>query len=209
MHTLSTVSPVLLLIAGFIVCFFGYRLLRLTLGLAGFGVGLALGLAIAGLVPGISQVLTIIIGVVCGILGAIVAALVYKLGVFLLGAGAGVLVASIVLAATAWHHPMFIRLAAGIAGGILTLVLERPLVSILSAFAGGLGTAAGTFELLGWYHVAKGVHTPPANYGAMIACGLILGLFGAGVQLRAAGRQGRGRRSRPPARAPASDRGDE
>jgi hypothetical protein len=208
-NLLSTVSPALLLIAGFVVCFFGYRLLRLTLGLAGFGVGLASGLAIAGIIPDASQVLTIIIGIVCGILGAILAALVYKLGVFLLGAGAGVLVASIVLAATAWHHPMLIRLAAAIAGGILTLILERPLVSILSALAGGLGTAAGTFELLGWYRIATGVKTPPANYGAMIACGLILGLIGAGVQLRTAGRRGRDRRRRPPSRPPASHRGNE
>jgi hypothetical protein len=204
MNVLSTVSPVLLLIAGFIVCFFGYRLLRLTLGLAGFGVGLALGLAIAGLVPGISQVLTIVIGIVCGILGAIMAVLVYKLGVFLLGAGAGVLVASIVLASAGWHHPMLIRLVAAIGGGILTLVLERPLVSVLSAFAGGLGIAVGAFKLLGWYRVATGVKTPPANYGVMIACGLALGLIGAGVQLRAAGSKGRDRRRKPPSRPAAS-----
>ena len=47
MSLLTTVSPIVLLVAGFVVCFLGYRLLRLTLGLAGFGVGLALGLAIA------------------------------------------------------------------------------------------------------------------------------------------------------------------
>ncbi len=68
MNVLTTVPPVLLLIAGSVVCFFGYRLLRLTLGLAGFGVGLALGLLVAGLVPHASQVLTIILGI--GRLGA-------------------------------------------------------------------------------------------------------------------------------------------
>jgi hypothetical protein len=192
-----------------VVCFFGYRLLRLTLGLAGFGVGLALGLAIAGLVSNMSQVLTITIGIVCGILGAILAVLVYKLGVFLLGAGAGVLVASILLASTNWHHPMLIRLVAAIGGGILTLILERPLVSVLSAFAGAWGLVLGAFRLFGWHDVTAGAKSPPASFGLMVACWLVLGLIGAGVQLRAAGSKGRDRRRKPPSRPAASHRENE
>ena len=189
MSLVSTVSPVLLLIAGFVVCFFGYRLTRITLGLAGFCIGLALGLAGAGLVPGISQVFTIIIGIVCGILGAVLATVLYKLGVFLLGAGAGVLVAGVVVAATGWDYPMLARVLAAIVGGILTLILEKPLVSILSALAGGWGIVLGTFMLAGLYHVSAGAKSPPANYGLMIVCWLVLGLLGAGVQLRSAGRK--------------------
>jgi hypothetical protein len=190
MNVLTTISPVLLLVAGFVVCFFGYRLLRLTLGLAGFCVGLALGLAVAGLITGISQVVTIIIGIVCGIFGAVLATLLYKFGVFLLGAGA--LLAGIVVAATGWHHPALVRVLAAIVGGILTLILERPLVSILSAFAGGWGIVYGAFKLLGWYHVAAKAKTPPAHYDVMVACWLVFGLIGAGIQLRAAGRKKRG-----------------
>ena len=194
MNVLSTVPPVLLLIAGFVVCFFGYRLLRLTLGLAGFGVGLALGLAIAGLIPGISQILTIVIGIVCGILGAVLASLLYKFGVFLLGAGAGALIAGVIVAATGWHYPMIARVLGAIAGGILTLIMERPLISILSAFAGAWGIVLGAFRLFGWHHVVAGSHKPPANYGIMMACWLVLALIGVGVQLR----DGRGQRRRQP-----------
>ena len=189
MNVLWTVSPVLLLIAGFIICFFGYRLLRLTLGLAGFGVGLALGLLIAGLIPGTSQVLTIILGIVFGVLGAILAAALYKFGVFLLGAGAGALIAGVVVAATGWHYPMIARVIGAIAGGSLTLILERPLISILSALAGAWGIVLGAFRLFGWHHVAAGSHKPPANYGVMIACWLVLGLVGIGIQLRSTHRQ--------------------
>jgi len=194
MNLVSTVSPILLLIAGFVICFFGYRLLRLTLGLAGFGVGLALGLAVASLIPGIGQVITIVIGIVCSILGAVLATLLYKVGVFLLGAGASVLVATVIVAATGWHYPMLARLIAAVAGGVLTLVLERPLVSVMSAFAGGWGIVFGAAKLFGWYHVAAGAKAPPANYGVMIACWLALGLIGAGIQLRAAGRKRRSQR---------------
>ena len=189
MNVLRTVSPVLLLIAGFIICFFGYRLLRVTLGLAGFGVGLALGLAIAGVTAGVSQVLTVILAIVFGILGAILATSLFKFGVFLLGAGVGVLVASIIVTATAWHYPMIARVIGAIAGGLLTLILERPLISVLSALAGAWGMVLGAFRLLGWHHVAAGSHKPPANYGMMIVCWLVLGLAGTGIQLRSSYRQ--------------------
>ncbi len=189
MNVLSTVSPVLLLIAGFVVCFFGYRLLRFTLGLAGFCVGLALGLAVAGLIPGISQVFTIIIGIVCGILGAVLATVLYKFGVFMLGAGAGALIAGVIVAATGWHYPMLARVLAAIAGGILTLLLERSLVSILSALAGAWGIVLGAFKLLGWHHASAGARMPPANYGIMIACWLVLALIGVGIQLRSGRRK--------------------
>jgi hypothetical protein len=184
MNVLSTVSPVLLLAAGFIVCFFGYRLLRFTLGLAGFCVGLALGFAVGGLITGISHVLTIVIAVACGILGAVLASLLYKFGVFLLGAGAGVLIAGVIVTATSWHYPMIARVLAAIAGGILTLLLERSLVSILSALAGAWGIVLGAFRLFGWHHVVAGSHKPPANYGLMMACWLVLGLLGVWIQLR-------------------------
>jgi hypothetical protein len=189
MNVLSTVSPVLLLIAGFVVCFFGYRLLRFTLGLAGFCVGLALGLAVAGLIPGISQVFAIIIGIVCGILGAVLATVLYKFGVFMLGAGAGALIAGVIVAATGWHYPMLARVLAAIAGGILTLLLERSLVSILSALAGAWGIVLGAFKLLGWHPASAGARMPPANYGIMIACWLVLALIGVGIQLRSGRRK--------------------
>lgn len=195
-NVLSNLPPIVLLVAGLVVCFFGYRLLRLTLGLAGFGVGLALGLLIAGLIPGISQVLTVVLAVILGILGAILAAAVYKLGVFLLGAGAGALIAGVVVTATGWHYPVIARVVAAIVGGILTLILERPLVSILSAFAGAWGAVLGTFRLFGWHHASAQAHKPSAGYGIMIACWLVLALVGIGVQLRSG--RGHGRRPHPP-----------
>lgn len=184
MNVLTTISPALLLVAGFIVCFFGYRLLRFTLALSGFAAGLVLGLTVARLFPGASQVLTLVVGIVCGILGAVVATVLYKVGVFLLGAVVGLLFASIILTATGWQQPMLVRVIAAVAGGILTLIVERPLVSILSAFAGAWGIVFGAFQLFGWYHVTAVTKSPPANYGLMIVGWLVLGFIGTGVQLR-------------------------
>jgi len=183
MNVLTAVPPALVLLAGFIVCFFGYRLLRFTLALAGFGAGLGFGLTVVRLIPGTSTVFAVVVGIVCAVLGALVAALLYKVGVFLLGAGAGVLVASIILTATGWHYPMLVRVIAAVAGGILTLVIERPLVSILSAFAGAWAVVFGAFRLLGWYHVAAIATSPPANYGYMVLAWVIIGIAGSITQL--------------------------
>jgi len=87
-NALAVAPPALLLVAGLIVCFFGYRLLHFTLILAGFGAGLALGFAVTRLIPGTSQVLALVIGIVCGVLGAVISTLLYKVGVFILGAPA-------------------------------------------------------------------------------------------------------------------------
>jgi hypothetical protein len=95
-NALAVAPPALLLVVGFIICFFGYRLLRFALVLAGFGAGLALGFAVARLIPGTSQVVALVIGIVCGVLGAVISTLLYKVGVFILGAVAGVLVAGII-----------------------------------------------------------------------------------------------------------------
>jgi len=123
-----------------------------------------------------------------GIVTAVVATLLYKVGVFLFGAGAGVLAASIVVSAAGWHYPILIRLLSGIAGGVLTLVLERPLVSVLSALAGSWGVVFGAFRLLGWWHVTSGAPFAQSRLGLAVACWLLLGLIGAGVQLRAGGK---------------------
>jgi hypothetical protein len=190
MNSLSVLPAGLLLVAGVVLCFFGYRLLRLTLALAGFGVGLALGLALARLIPGTSQVFVLIVGLVLGVLGAVLATLLYKVGVFLLGAGAGVLIASVVLAATGWHYPMIARLLAAVAGGVLALILERPVISVLSALAGSWGVVLGAFRLLGWYHVDAAAKSPPANYGLLILAWIVVGAIGSVAQLS----KGRGKK---------------
>jgi hypothetical protein len=84
---------------------------------------------------------------------------------------------------------MIARLLAAIAGGVLTLILERPLISALSALAGAWGMVLGAFRLFGWHHVPAGSLKPPASYGVMIACWLVIALIGAGIQLRSGHRR--------------------
>ena len=205
MNALAVAPPALLLVAGLIVCFFGYRLLHFTLILAGFGAGLALGFAVTRLIPGTSQVLALVIGIVCGVLGAVISTLLYKVGVFILGAAAGVLVAGIILSATGWHRPVLVIAVAALGCGILTLLFERPLVSVLTALAGVLGIVAGSYQLLGWYHVTAIAKSPPANCGYMVLALVIVGAIGSFAQLsRARARKDTGRPTPHPTSLPSN-----
>ncbi len=201
MNALAVAPPALLLIAGFIVCFFGYRLLRFALVLAGFGAGLALGFAVARLIPGTNQVVALVIGIVCGVLGAVISTLLYKVGVFILGAVAGVLVAGIIMSATGWHQPLLVCAVAALGCGILTCLLEQPLVSVLTAFAGAWGIIAGSCQLLTWYHVTAIAGKHPANCGYMVIAWIVVGAVGSLAQFS----RGRTRRdTRVPTPHPAS-----
>jgi Domain of unknown function (DUF4203) len=82
--------------AGILICFWGYRMLKVTLGIMGAVVGAsggwAVGLSLASGSTGIA--------LVCAILGAVVGAglciWLFFLGIFLLGASAGTALAAAV-----------------------------------------------------------------------------------------------------------------
>src|SRR5262245_981457 len=88
------VTALLAMVAGILICFFGYRMLKLTLGIMGAIVGgsggWALGLSFASG--------NTVIALVCAAAGAIVGAglciWLFFLGIFLLGATAGTAVAA-------------------------------------------------------------------------------------------------------------------
>jgi hypothetical protein len=181
MHAVNSLSPYLFIPAGFLVCFFGYRLLRITLGLAGFGVGFWVGTTVVHAVPGAGQVLLLVVGIVCGILGALAASLLYKVGVFLVGAGAGIVLAGILITVFAWHYPVLICVVAAVIGGLLTLLLERVLVSVLTALAGAWGVVFGVGRLLGGQSAAG---RPPEHLWLLTAAWAVTAILGMAVQLR-------------------------
>ena len=181
---------------GVLICFFGYRLLRVTLGVFGFAVGAALGGLIVSSIAGVAQVFVLIVALAAGILGAVLAAVVYKVGVFLLGAGAAALVASFFAAGAGGASGTLVVIVAAILGGLLTLFLQKPAVSVLTAFGGAWGVVAGVFHLVGWYDLQQGFQSfqglrgTPGHFLVVIACWLVLGMFGTIAQL-AAGRKRR------------------
>ena len=86
--------------AGVLICFWGYRILKLTLGITGFIAGAAgAWTAAVSLIPNHDGI-ALACAVVAGIVGAILCVWLFYLGVFLVGVSAGVVVASAVVGGT-------------------------------------------------------------------------------------------------------------
>jgi hypothetical protein len=193
----ATAGAVLAILLGGLICFFGYRLLRVTLGILGFGVGAALGAVIATNIGGVTQVFVLIIAAACGLLGAVLAAVLYKVGVFMLGAGAGALIASLFAGGLAGATHTLVIIASAVGGGVLVLILQRAMVSALTAFAGAWGAVIGAFHLAGWVDMQLGLRAcdalrqAPNRFILVLGCWIVLGIVGTAVQL-----SGRRRRRR-------------
>jgi len=191
----ATAGAVLAIVLGAMICLFGYRLLRVTLAVIGFAVGATLGALVASNIAGVGQVFILIIAIACGLLGAVLAAVLYKAGVFLLGAGAGALIASFFVAGMTGATGIIVIIAAAIVAGVVTLFLQRPMVSVLTAFGGSWGVAMGVFHLVGWHNMNDGLavvatlRKDPTRLLVVIGCWVVLGIIGAIVQL--AGRKKR------------------
>src|SRR5512136_3064138 len=88
-------SALFAIVAGFLLCFFGYRLLKLSLGLIGLIAGAYGGWQIGLLLfHGSTGVASLICAGIGGIAGIILCLWVYLLGVFCVGAAAGTAIAA-------------------------------------------------------------------------------------------------------------------
>lgn len=139
------VIMLLLLLFGALECFFGYRIFRIITALVGFIVGGAIG-GVLGFFAA-QQIGALIGGLVVGILGGFLAFKLYKLGVFVICFFAGAAL-GLVLGAAAGDQSMAFAFAgiAGLALGVLGVLLTGPLIIISTAIGGGMscGMSLGT-----------------------------------------------------------------
>jgi hypothetical protein len=122
-----------------------------------------------------------------GVVGALLVSVLYPLGVFLFGAGFGLLMAAVVQqhAATLPIWPLFLVL--GVLGGVAALALQRPLISLFTAFGGAWVLVACSAALV----LGCPLETFPAGCVrsspwalAVLGAWLLLGLFGFATQAR-------------------------
>jgi len=129
---------VLLIPAGVILLFYGYRLFKLFLALIGFIFGLSIGV-IAGHLLGEP----VIIGLLSGILGAFLLYVLYKIGIFILGFVIGIIISSLLtLVASAEFHPA-VFLLSGLFCGIAALFIEKGIIVTISSYQGAAFTVTG------------------------------------------------------------------
>jgi hypothetical protein len=139
LENIQYVPPLVLIIAGFLSCFVGYRMFRLMLFLIGF-IG---GFMIAGSLYASSQGyqvdlhhgVALIYSIIGGLAGALVLGVLYFLGVFAVGAILGALIAVAITHSLGYQNGI-ITVFAAIVGGLLAIMIQRHVITIATAFIG-------------------------------------------------------------------------
>lgn len=142
----QTPASLFLAAAGLIACFAGYRLFRLVLAVFGFLGGAAAASAAFGGATGLTLVLTVLAG---GLVGAAVMTAAYFFGVALAGAILGAAVAHLLIAGGDRDPTVLMVVLFAVGGALLTMVLQRYVLIVGTAFAGAWAAVAGALALLG------------------------------------------------------------
>lgn len=173
------VGSLLTLVIGILFCFFGYRLIKVILGIAGFVLGFGL---VGGLVLRFtgSALAAILSGLAGGILFAVLAVLLYFVGVFILGAYLGAVLGALLATVLGIFTPLWVFIVLAAAGGILAVIFQRFMVILATSFIGAYTIMLGVV-----YLIPMGPASPWVLFAGWVALG-IAGLF---VQYKVTGKK--------------------
>lgn len=137
----------LLVVGGVLACFAGHRLLRVVLGMYGF----MLGAMFTSSLMGGSNVVGMVAGaLVGGAAGALIMVFAYFIGVALVGAGLGALIAHLTWrAAAAGDPPPVAVVMAAVAGAVGAMLVKRYVIIVATAFSGAWTIIVGTLMASG------------------------------------------------------------
>ena len=190
-------AGILLILGGALSCVAGYRLFRIVLGIYGFILGAMMASSMMGVTNTTGMIVAALAG---GIAGALILVFAYFIGIALVGAGLGALVAHV-----GWGYigsgdpPALMVIALSILGAIGAMLLQRYVMIVSTAFGGawtaivgglaaagdrGAGRAAAAGDVWILYPL-----TPSPGHQWVPLAWIVLGLIGTGVQLAITGRK--------------------
>ncbi|HWV98480.1 MAG TPA: DUF4203 domain-containing protein [Candidatus Acidoferrum sp.] len=189
-------SALFAIVAGILTCFWGYRILKFSLAIIGFIVGAyggwEIGLSLAHGSTGIA----LVCAGIGGLIGAVLCLWVYFLGVFLLGATAGGVIAAALFSGTGQQIQPIIFLVLPIGFGVIALLAQKFMIILSTAFSGSYLIMAGVWPFVAggqnasqvWLHPAQKGPSGTLGYGAL-ALWIVLALVGVSFQFRASRRK--------------------
>jgi len=196
-HSYELPAAILLILGGALSCFAGYRLFKIVLGIYGFILGAMLGSSVMGVSNTTGMVVASLIG---GIAGAAILMFAYFVGIALVGAGLGALVAHV-----AWDYvrsgdpPAIVVILLAIAGSVAAMLLQRYVIIVATAFGGAWTVIVGGLAVSGDRSAARAASagevwilyplTPSPGQRWVPIAWIALGLIGTGVQLGVTGRR--------------------
>lgn len=198
-------AAIVLLLGGTVACFFGYRMFRLVLAIFGFIFGAFAASSVMGPSDTSGMLLSAVVG---GLVGAAILFAAYFVGVALMGAGLGALVANLAFSASSREPHFLVILFCAVAGAVLSMYLQRYVIIVGTGFGGAWTMIVGAMALVGdraalaaavsgdvW--VAYPLDPAPGRRWVPIAW-IVLSLIGTGVQLGwTGGEKGRVGRRKP------------
>jgi hypothetical protein len=154
LHSLSSVTGIsggiIGLAIGLLLLFFGYKLKRVALALAGIVLGLAGGFLLVDRFFMDNAVLSIVLPIAGALAGAVLSAAVYKLALYLLGFAAGG-AAGLYLSMNFIANPIWgivIAVVLALILGSVAIYAEKPIVILAASFLGYMLFRLGLYLLL-------------------------------------------------------------
>jgi hypothetical protein len=189
-------AAIALVLGGTVSCFAGYRLFRFVLAIYGFILGAMLGSSMMGATSTGAMVAAAVVG---GLAGALVLTLAYFVGIALVGAGLGALVAHMIWQSSGTNDPPALAvILLAVAGSIGAMLLQRYVIIIATAFGGAWTLMVGIFAMTGDRRAARAAASgnvwilyPTSSPGQrwVPVVWIVIGLVGMAVQLGITGKQ--------------------
>ena len=190
-------AAILLVLGGALSCFAGYRLFKIVLGIYGFVLGAMLASSAMGVTNTTGMIVASLVGGVCG---ALLLMFAYFIGIALVGAGLGALVAHVAWSSVRPGDPPAVAVVVlSILGSIGAMFLQRYVIIVATAFGGAWTVIVGALAAAANRGAAKAASagnvwilyptTPAPGQAWVPVVWVVLGLIGTGVQLGITGRK--------------------
>jgi hypothetical protein len=190
-------AALVLVVAGALACFAGYRLFRIVLAIFGFILGAMIASSTLGISNAAGMVVAAIVG---GLIGAAILMFAYFIGIALVGAAVGALVAHFGWTPfAAGDPPVWLVIGLAVAGALGAMFVQRHVIIVTTGFvgawtliigilaaAGGRGALAARSASSVWILYPT---TAPSGQAWIPYAWVVLGLAGTAVQLAFRGKK--------------------
>ena len=139
------VAIMLLLIIGMTQCFLGFKMFKTIISIVGFTIGLYIG---HNLGESTSVTMNILYSLGAALFCAVILYFFHYVGVFLLGSAIGALISTYILRTYNIEVDFIAVILSSIAGGLLTIYLNRIVIIATTAFTGALIVIIGAFYFI-------------------------------------------------------------
>jgi hypothetical protein len=195
-QTFQIPAAVVLLLAGAVACFAGYRLFRVVLAIYGFILGAMIASSLMGITNSVGMIVAALVG---GLVGALLLTFAYYVAIGILGALMAVGLVTVFWPYLAHTEPPAVAVVvASIIGAVIAMVLQRYVIILATAFSGAWTMILGAAAMTGYHVAGRSLTsnvwilyptTPAPGQRWVSAVWLVLGILGAAVQFGLTGRK--------------------